>query len=270
MLEKCIVFPYHQRKTHRYQENFEVLMSCIMKYISKSMYIRSLSKTNKIPPSKHLFFQSSSGFCSFPLQWWTMFFHLHLHDSKVSFCGAGMSKKEWVMKMVALILNFCPLMVYWDIGTKWWQLLVPGTVSPNSYQGFKFSLTATISSLLIVRKVIPYMDDLQYSLTAECQDLIINRSLQTGKKFFTFDSTANSIAGRFPMACCNKYPCCINAKIWLVVAKVQKGLVVLVLPSTAVNKIVSPFDLGEILLDVKHDYSLQLSSWTKQESCSRS
>ena len=166
MLEKCIVFPYHQRKTHRYQENFEVLMSCIMKYISKSMYIRSLSKTNKIPPSKHLFFQSSSGFCSFPLQWWTMFFHLHLHDSKVSFCGAGMSKKEWVMKMVALILNFFPLMVYWDIGTKWWQLLVPGTVSPNSYQGFKFSLTATISSLLIVRKVIPYMDDLQYSLIA--------------------------------------------------------------------------------------------------------
>ena len=137
-----------------------------MKYISKSMYIKSLSKTNKISPSKHLFFQSSSGFCSFPLQWWTMFFHLHLHDSKVSFCGTGMPQKEWVMKMVVLILNFFPLMVYWDIGTKWWQLLVPGTVSPKSYQGFRFSLTATISSLLIVRKVIPYMDDLQYSLVA--------------------------------------------------------------------------------------------------------
>ena len=23
--------------------------------------------------------------------------------------------------------------VYWDVGTKWWQLLVPGTVSPNWY-----------------------------------------------------------------------------------------------------------------------------------------
>ena len=190
---------------------------------------------------------------------------------KYHFVGLACPKRNgWWRWLCWLILNCFPLMVYRDVGTKWWQLLVPGTVSPNSYQGFKFSLTATISSLLIVRKVIPYMDDLQYSLTAECQDLIINRSLQTGKKFFTFDSTANSIAGRFPMACCNKYPCCINAKIWLVVAKVQKGLVVLVLPSTAVTKIVNTFDIEQVLLDGKNDYSLQLSSWTKQVSCSRS
>ena len=190
---------------------------------------------------------------------------------KYHFVGLACPKRNrWWRWLCWLILNCFPLMVYRDVGTKWWQLLVPGTVSPNSYQGFKFSLTATISSLLIVRKVIPYMDDLQYSLTAECQDLIINRSLQTGKKFFTFDSTVNSIAGRFPMACCNKYPCCINAKIWLVVAKVQKGLVVLVLPSTAVTKIVNTFDIEQVLLDGKNDYSLQLSSWTKQVSCSRS
>ena len=42
------------------------------------------------------------------------------------------------------------------------------------------------------------------------------------------------------------------------VVKVQKGLIVLVLPSTAITKIVNTFDLREILLDVKHDYSLQL------------
>ena len=84
----------------------------------------------------------------------------------VSFCGACMSKKEWVIKTVVLILNCFPLMVHWDVWTKWWHLLLAGTVSPNSYQSFRFSLTATISSLLIVRKVIPFMDDLQYTSTA--------------------------------------------------------------------------------------------------------
>ena len=44
--------------------------------ISKSIYIKSLSKIkNKIPSSKHLFSQSSSGFCSFLLHWWNMFLH---------------------------------------------------------------------------------------------------------------------------------------------------------------------------------------------------
>ena len=38
-------------------------------------------------------------------------------------------------------------------------------LSPNSYRCFRFSLTATISSLSIVRKVIPSMDDLEHSLT---------------------------------------------------------------------------------------------------------
>ena len=28
-LEKCIAFPYHQKKTHRCQENFVVLVSYI-------------------------------------------------------------------------------------------------------------------------------------------------------------------------------------------------------------------------------------------------
>ena len=46
-----------------------------------------------------------------------------------------------------------------DAGTKWWKLQVPETVSPNSYLSFKFSFTATISSLSIVRKVIPSKDD---------------------------------------------------------------------------------------------------------------
>ena len=46
------------------------------------------------------------------------------------------------------------------------------------------------------------------------------------------------------------------------VVKVQKGLIVLVLPSTAITKIVNTFDLREILLDVKHDYSLQLMNKT--------
>ena len=53
----------------------------------------------------------------------------------------------------------------------------------------------------MVRKVIPTMDDLQYSLTGQkCQDLIINRSI--GMKYLAFDSAANSIAGRFLMAYC--------------------------------------------------------------------
>ena len=46
------------------------------------------------------------------------------------------------------------------------------------------------------------------------------------------------------------------------VAKVQKSLIVLVLPSTAATKIVNTFDLGQILLDEKQDYSLQLMSET--------
>ena len=60
-LEKCIAIPYHQQETHRCQENFEVFMSCVVKYTSKSIYVKSLSKTkNKISPSKQLFSQSSS------------------------------------------------------------------------------------------------------------------------------------------------------------------------------------------------------------------
>ena len=143
----------------------------------------------------------------------------------------------------------------------WWKLQVPGTVSTNSYQGFRFSLTATISSLMIVRKVIPSMGDLQYSLTAQnikiwlltnqVRPLIINQL-----------SATNPVAQRFPMACCKKSPCYINVQIWLGVATVQKGLTVLVLPSTAVTKIVNTFDLGQILLDVKHDYSQQLVNET--------
>ena len=91
---------------------------------------------------------------------------MHLSDSNVSFCGAGMSKKKWVMKTVVLILNCFPSMVYWDISRKWWQLLVPGTISPNSCWGSRISLAATIYSLSILRGVIPSMDDLQYCLTA--------------------------------------------------------------------------------------------------------
>ena len=45
-------------------------------------------------------------------------------------------------------------------------------------------------------------------------------------------------------------------------AKVQKSLIVLALPSTAATKIVNTFDLGQILLDGKQDYSLQLLSET--------
>ena len=64
-------------RKHRCQENFEVLMSCMVKYVSKSIYFKSLSKTkDKTPLSKHFFSQSTSGFCSFPLHWWNMFFHL--------------------------------------------------------------------------------------------------------------------------------------------------------------------------------------------------
>ena len=75
-------------------------------------------------------------------------------------------------------------------------------------------------------------------------------------KYLVFDSAANSIARRFPMACF------INVEISLVVAKVQKGLILLRMHSTAVTKIVNKFDLGQILPDVKHDYSLQLMNKT--------
>ena len=62
-LEKGIAIPYHQQKTYRCQENFEVLMSCIIKYTSKSIYVKYLSKSkNDIPPSKHLYSQSNSVF----------------------------------------------------------------------------------------------------------------------------------------------------------------------------------------------------------------
>ena len=62
-LEKGIATPYHQQKTYRCQENFEVLMSCIIKYTSKSIYVKYLSKSkNDIPPSKHLYSQSNSVF----------------------------------------------------------------------------------------------------------------------------------------------------------------------------------------------------------------
>ena len=96
----------------------------------------------------------------------------------------------------------------------------------------------------------------------EHQDLIFNRPLQTGTKYLEFDSAANGVAGKFPMACCKKCSCFINVKIWLVVAKVQKGIIVLVLPSTAITKIVTTFDLEQILLDVKHDCSLHLMNKT--------
>ena len=39
-----------------------------------------------------------------------------------------------------------------------------------------------------------------------------------------------------------------------------KGLIALLLPSTAVTKTVNTFELGQTLLDVKHDHSLQLMS----------
>ena len=55
-----------------------------------------------------------------------------------------MSKKEWVMKAIVLILSCFPSMVHWDVGTKWWQLLVLGIVSPNSYRGFRFPVQDSI------------------------------------------------------------------------------------------------------------------------------
>ena len=92
-LEKGIAIPYHQQKTYRCQENFEVSMSCIIKYTSKSIYIKYLSKSkNDIPPSKHLYSQSNSVFLfvCFSLQWWNLLFHLltcsrslNLHDDLV-------------------------------------------------------------------------------------------------------------------------------------------------------------------------------------------
>ena len=65
-MEKCTAIPDDQQKTHKFQENFEVLMGCIRQnlYTSK-VYLKT---KNKIPPSKHSFSQNSSGFCSFPLQ----------------------------------------------------------------------------------------------------------------------------------------------------------------------------------------------------------
>ena len=46
------------------------------------------------------------------------------------------------------------------------------------------------------------------------------------------------------------------------VAKIQKDLIALVLPGSAITKIDNTFDLGQILLDVKHEYSLQLMNKT--------
>ena len=79
------------------------------------------------------------------------------------------------------------------------------------------------------------MSDLQYSFNfTECQDVIIYRSLKTSSKHLEFDSVANFVTVIFPIACCKKCPFPINVKILLVVAKLQKGLIVPVLPSTAV------------------------------------
>ena len=111
------------------------------------------------------------------------------------------------MKTVVLLINCFPSMVYRHLSTKWWQLLVPGTVSPNSYQSFRFSLTATISSLLIARKVIPSMDDLQYSLTAwNIRDWIINRSLETDTKILHLTVPTSLLQADF---------------LWLVAKKVE-------------------------------------------------
>ena len=114
---------------------------------------------------------------------------------------------------------------------------------------------------MIVRKAIPSMGDLQYSLTAQNIKIWLLTN-QVPQLIINQLSTTNPNAGRFPMACCKKSPCYINVQIWLGVATVQKGLTVLVLPSTAVTKIVNTFDLGQILLDVKHDYSQQLVNET--------
>ena len=45
-------------------------------------------------------------------------------------------------------------------------------------------------------------------------------------------------------------------------AKVKKGLIVLIMCSTAVTKIVNTFGVEQILLDVMHNYSLQLMNKT--------
>ena len=95
----------------------------------------------------------------------------------------------------------------------------------------------------------------------EHQDLIITGLCKLAK-YLAFDSATNSVAGRFPIICSKKCPCYIIVENWLVVAKVQKSLIVLALPSTAATKIVNTFDLGQILLDGKQDYSLQLMSET--------
>ena len=42
-LEKGIAITYHQQNTHIFQENFEVLVSCIVKDMSKSIYFKSPS-----------------------------------------------------------------------------------------------------------------------------------------------------------------------------------------------------------------------------------
>ena len=54
-------YPLSLVENSQMPRELEVLMSYIMKYTSKSMYVKSLSKTkNKVPSSKHLFSQSSN------------------------------------------------------------------------------------------------------------------------------------------------------------------------------------------------------------------
>ena len=90
--------------------------------------------------------------------------------------------------------------------------------------------------------------------------MIINRSLQTGILRFTVLPIPSH--RDFPWLVAKKCSCCINVEIWLLVVKFQKGPIVLVLANTTVTKIVNTFHLGQILLDVKHDYSLQLLNKT--------
>ena len=74
--------------------------------------------------------------------------------------------KSWISTNESSSLHsLCPICDA-DWGIKWWLLLVPGTVLPSLNLFSKFSLTSTMSSLSMPKRIIDFISSWHTSSTA--------------------------------------------------------------------------------------------------------
>ncbi|CAK8697105.1 unnamed protein product [Clavelina lepadiformis] len=90
-----------------------------------------------------------------------------------------------------------------------------------------------------------------------CQNRIRVGSLETCFGQESLYSSANTITSTFAMGCGKEVPFGVQAKVLLVVAKIDEVMFVLILPSTAIREVVDFLYYWELLLNVLNHHLLE-------------